>query len=166
MKNNRLPISAIDWLLLSMVIMGVLLAIMSHRAKQNVEHIITTTDTVTLTDTITNWKYDTVYFSRLDTVKLPIVQTDTVQIADSVYVTVPISVYRYDTIIADSTHTSRIQAVVSGFSVSLDTLSIRTELMPQRAKKQPWYNNLCPAAGVGFGTGGVGVFVGIGYKLF
>lgn len=165
MKNNRLSISAIDWLLLSMVIMGVLLVILSHRAKQNVEYI-TTTDTVTLTDSITNWEYDTVYFSRLDTVKLPILQTDTVQIADSVYVTVPLSVYRYDTIISDSAHTSRIQAVVSGFSVSLDTLSIRTELMPQRAKKQPWYSNLCPAVGVGFGTGGVGVFVGVGYKIF
>lgn len=165
MKNNRLAISAIDWLLLSMVIMGVLLVILSHRAKRNVEYI-TTTDTVTLTDSITNWKYDTVYFSRLDTVKLPVVQTDTVQIADSVYVTVPLSVYHYDTIISDSAHTSRIQAVVSGFSVSLDTLSIQTELMPQSTKKQPWYNNLCPAVGVGLGTGGVGVFVGVGYKIF
>lgn len=146
MKNNRLAISAIDWLLLWLVIMGVLLVILSHRAKRNVEYI-TTTDTVTLTDSITNWEYDTVYFSRLDTVKLPIVQTDTVQIADSVYVTVPISVYRYDTIISDSAHTSRIQAVVSGFSVSLDTLSIRTEIMPQSTKKQPWYGNLCPAIG-------------------
>lgn len=165
MKNNRLAISAIDWLLLLMVIMGVLLVIMSHRAKQNAEHIITTTDTVTLTDTITNWKYDTVYFSRLDTVKLPILQTDTMSITDSVYVQLPINTYRYDTIISDSAYTSRIQAVVSGFSVSLDTLSIRTELMPLKAKKQPWYSNLCPAVGVGFGTGGVGVFVGVGYAL-
>lgn len=165
MKNNRLPISAIDWLLLLMAIMGVLLVILSHRAKQNAEHI--TTDTVYITDSITNWKYDTVYFSRLDTVKLPMVQTDTMSITDSVYVQLPINTYRYDTIISDSAHTSRIQAVVSGFSVSLDTLSIRTELIPQRAKKQPWYSNLCPAAGVGFGTGGqIGLFFGIGYKIF
>lgn len=164
MKNNW-HIDAMDWLLLSMVIMGVLLAIMSHRVKQNAEHIITTTDTVTLTDSITNWKYDTVYFSRLDTVKLPIVQTDTVQIADSVYVTVPLSVYRYDTIISDSAHTTRIQAAVSGFSVSLDTLSIRTELMPQKAKKQPWYSHIGIGIGLMYGTGGAGVGVGLMYRL-
>lgn len=162
-----MKLSAIDWLLLIMVILGIMLSILSHRVKQNVERI--TTDTVTLTDTITNWRYDTLFISRLDTVKLPIVHTDTTllidTLIDSIYVQVPLHTYHYDTIISDSTHTTAIQADIEGFAVRLEQLSIDTKITPQQPKKQPWYGNIVPAVGIGFGTGGFGVFAGVGYKL-
>ena len=128
----------------------------------------TTTDTITITDTITNLQYDTLYFSHYDTLKLPVVDTinDTIVKIDSVLVQIPISTTVYDTTIKDTNYRTALRAVVSGFAVNIDTLSIHTEIMQQNPKKQPWYTNLCPAVGVGFGTGGFGVFAGIGYKIF
>ena len=168
--NDKWHIDAMDYLLFALSILGILLVILSHRAKNNVDNLISTTDTITVTDTITNWQHDTVYFNKLDTVKLPIVHTDTTllidTLIDSIYVQVPIHTYHYDTIISDSSHTTAIQADIDGFAVRLEQLSIQTEITPQMAKKQPWYGNIVPAVGVGFGTGGqIGLFFGIGYSL-
>jgi hypothetical protein len=170
MKDKYWHIDAMDYLLFALSLLGILLVILSHRAKNDVDSLITTTDTITVTDTITDWRYDTVFISRLDTVKLPIVHTDTTllidTLIDSIYVQVPLHTYHYDTIISDSTHTTAIQADIEGFAVRLAQLSIETKITPQRTEKQPWYGNLCPAVGVGFGTGGFGVFAGIGFKVF
>lgn len=167
MKNNRLPISAIDWLLLLMVIMGVLLAIMSHRAKNDVDNLITTTDTIVINDTIHNWQYDTMYLSRLDTIKLPVVDTinDTIIKIDSILVQIPINTYHYDTTITDTNYKTHLKAVVSGFRCSLDTLCMETEIMQQQPKKQPWYNRLGVGVGLMYGAGGAGVGIGLMYKL-
>lgn len=128
----------------------------------------TTTDTITITDTITNLQYDTLYFSHYDTLKLPVVDTinDTILKIDSVLVQIPISTYTFDTTITDSLYKTSLRAVTSGFNVTMDSLYLNTEIFPQKVKKQPWYCNIVPAVGVGFGTGGFGVFAGVGYKIF
>lgn len=139
----------------------------SYQLKHDIEYI-TVTDTITLTDTITDWNYDTMYLSHFDTIKLPVIDTvnDTIIKIDSVLVQIPISTYTFDTTITDTNYRTSLKAITSGFAVTMDSLYLNTEIMPQRVKKQPWYSNICPAVGVGFGTGGFGVFVGAGYKIF
>ena len=150
------------------VILGILCIYTAYKAytiKGKVEYI-TTTDTIKVTDTITEFHPDTIYFSRFDTVQLPaVVINDTLVKIDSVFVQIPINTYQYDTIITDTNYETSLKAVVSGFGVTMDSLYLNTKIMPQRVKKQPWYGNIVPAVGVGFGTGGFGVFAGLGYKL-
>lgn len=134
-------------------------------------HSTNTVDTITdtITHTITNWNYDTMYLSRLDTIKLPVVDTinDTIIKIDSIYVQIPINTYIYDSVINDSLYKTDLRVVVSGFNVSMDSLYLSTQIMPQKVKKAPWYTNIYPAVGLGFGTGGgFGVFAGVGLKIF
>ena len=155
-----------EWILLAII--SVLLcytAWKSYTLKDKVEYI-TVTDTVEICDTITNWQSDTVYFSHYDTINTTdvVIINDTVN--DTTYIQLPIYTYIFDTTIADTNYTTSLRAVVSGFDATMDSLYLSTEIMPQRVKKQPWYTNICPAVGVGFGTGGFGVFAGVGYKLF
>lgn len=161
-------ISAIDWLLLLMAVLGILLVIMSNRAKQNVERIITTTDTIVINDTITNLQYDTVYFNHYDTLKLPVVDTinDTVLKIDSILVQIPISTTVYDTTIKDTNYRTSLRAVVEGFAVNIDTLSIHTEITRQETILVPKQRRWGVGAGLMYGTGGFGLGVGIFYKLF
>lgn len=168
MKDKYWHIDAMDYFLFGLSILGILLVIMSHRAKNDVDSMITTTDTVTVTDTITNWQAYNVYHYRTDTAYLPIVQyqTDTIIKLDSVFVQIPIDTYHYDTTIRDSNYTTHLKAVVSGFGVEMDSLYLNTKITQQKPKKQPWYGNIVPAVGVGFGTGGFGVFAGVGLKIF
>ena len=130
-----------------------------------------TTDTVT--DTITDWQYDTVF--RVDTrvVKLPIHDTTTVTdslwLTDSVLVEAPISRYRYDTILKDTHSTTRFTASLSGYDVRVDTLAVTTTIEPIIIKETiPWRKRIRPSVGVGVGANlrgeaTVGLFVGIGY---
>ena len=161
-------LSAIDWLLLLMAVLGILLVIMSNRAKQNVERIITTTDTIVINDTITNLQYDTVYFNHYDTLKLPVVDTinDTVLKIDSILVQIPISTTVYDTTIKDTNYRTSLRAVVEGFAVNIDTLSIHTEITRQETILVPKQRRWGVGAGLMYGTGGFGLGVGIFYKLF
>jgi hypothetical protein len=155
-----------EWILLAIV--TVLLCYTAWKAytiKEKVEYI-TITDTIQITDTITNWQSDTVYFSHYDTINTTdvVIINDTVN--DTTYIQLPIYTYIYDTTITDTNYKTDLRAVLSGFQCQMDSLYLSTEIMPQRVKKQPWYSNICPSAGVGFGTGGFGFFVGIGYKIF
>ena len=139
----------------------------AYTIKEKVEYI-NTTDTLFINDTITDWNHDTMYLSHFDTVKFPVVDTinDTIIKTDSILVQIPINTYIYDSVINDSLYKTDLRAVVSGFNVSMDSLYLNTEIMPQKVKKAPWYTNICPAVGVGFGTGGqIGLFFGIGYTL-
>lgn len=126
----------------------------------------TTTDTITVTDTIANWQYDTVYFNRYDTINTTdvVIINDTVN--DTTYIQLPIYTYIFDTIIQDTNYKTSLRAVASGFNVTMDSLYLSTEIMQQNPKKQPWYGNIVPAVGLGFGTGGFGVFAGVGLKIF
>jgi hypothetical protein len=157
-----------EWILLAIItLLLIFTAWKSYQLKGKIE-TITVTDTLTIQDTITNWSYDTLYFNRYDTIKLPVVDTinDTIIKIDSILVQIPINTYVYDTTITDSLYRTSLRAVTSGFAVTMDSLYLNTEIMPQKVKKQPWYGNIVPAVGVGFGTGGFGVFAGVGYKLF
>lgn len=166
MKNNW-HIDAMDYLLFALTILGILLVILSHRVKNDVDNIITTTDTIVINDTIVDMEYDTCYLWKKDTVKLPIVVNDTTTILkiDSVLVEISKYKYKYDTIIEDTAYSTRFSAVIEGFDVALDSVYLNTIIAPQKAKKEPWYRNIVPAAGIGYGSGGFGIFVGVGYKL-
>lgn len=156
-----------EWILLAILaLLCIYTAYKSYTIKEKVEYI-TIRDTIQITDTITEFQPDTIYFSRFDTVQLPaVVINDTLVKIDSVFVQIPINTYVYDTTITDSLYRTSLRAVTSGFAVTMDSLYLNTEIFPQKVKKAPWYNNIVPAVGVGFGSGGFGVFAGVGYKLF
>lgn len=116
-------------------------------------------DTVYITDTIYNPAWDTVFIKDFDTVQLPVIVKDfdtitTVKI-DSIYVQVPIYNYEFDTTIIGQDYETYLKAVLSGFNVSMEQLSIGTKIMHQEANLTPshWWNN------IGFGVG-----IGLGYK--
>lgn len=137
----------------------------AHQIKDKVEYI-TKTDTVTLTDTITNWNYDTMYFNRYDTINLTdvVIINDTVN--DTTYIQLPLYTYVFDTTVTDTNYTTNLKAVVSGFAVGLDTLSIHTKILQEKAIPVPKQRRFVPAVGVGYGTGGFGVFAGVGINIF
>ena len=128
---------------------------------------VTFTDTVTLVDL----KYDTVYKTKTKVETLRLVDTCLVSdtVTDSVFVNVevPIYTYQYDTLISTDSSKTHLRAVCEGFSVTLDSLSIQYEKVHQEAKKplKKWYQHLAPALGVGYGTSGFGLFIGVGYTL-
>lgn len=152
------------------VILGILCIYTAYKAytiKDKVEYI-TVTDTLKICDTITEFQPDTIYFSHFDTVQLPaVVINDTLLKIDSVFVQIPIETTVYDTIIKDTAHITHLRAQISGFGTTLDTLTIDTEIMPQKAFLPPkkWYDNFGIGAGIMYGTGGFGLGVGIMYKL-
>jgi hypothetical protein len=161
----------VEWVLLGIIIiLFCYTAYKSYQVKQKVEYI-TTTDTVKICDTITNMDYDTIYFSHFDTVQLPaIVINDTLLKIDSIFVQIPIETTVYDTVIKDTAHITHLRAQISGFGTTLDTLTIDTEIMPQKAilPRKKWYDNF----GVGLGLGVtykdgflVGPMVGIMYNF-
>lgn len=88
-----------------------------NRGKNSVEYKepVTITKSVFLYDTITNVQLNDRTVERIDTVELKTIEHDTV------FVELPIERYELDTITADSCH---LTAVLRGFNVSLDTLSI------------------------------------------
>lgn len=138
----------------------------AYTVKQKVEYI-TIQDTIRLNDTIVDMEYDTCYLWKKDTVKLPVVINDTTTLIkiDSILVEVPKYKYYYDTILKDTAYSTRFSAVIEGFDVSLDSVYLNTIIAQQKVKKEPWYRNICPAVGVGYGTSGFGIFAGVGYKL-
>ena len=119
---------------------------------------------VILTDTITNVVYDTVFFNHFETVKLQVVDTiviDSLRI-DSVFVEVPISVYKFDTTFSTDTTCLNIRIQNSGYDVTLDSLSYKLEYTPTKIKKTHWF--IGPSLGIGydFTTGKLVPTVGIG----
>lgn len=156
-----------EWILLGIItILFCYTAYKSYQLKQKVETVYIT-DTVRLSDTITQFQPYDVHHYRTDTAYLPVIEEklDTILKIDSVLVEVPISIYKYDSIMEDSAHTTRIHAVIQGFAVSLDTLSVNTEIHQQEPKKQPWYGNIGVGVGLMYGTGGAGVGIGLMYRL-
>ena len=134
--------------------------------RHSTNTVDTIIDTIQINDTITNLQYDTVYFNRYDTINTTdvVIINDTVN--DTTYIQLPIYTYIFDTLIQDTNYKTSLRAVTSGFNVTMDSLYLSTEIMQQNPKKQPWYGNIVPAVGLGFGTGGFGVFAGVGLKIF
>ena len=124
---------------------------------------VTVTDTIRLTDTITDWQPYDVYHYRTDTAYLPVINTLLDTVTDTVLVEIPIEIYRYDTTIQDTNYKTHLNAVLSGFHTSIDTLTIHTEILPQQPQKKI---RIMPAIGVGYGSGGVGIFGGIGVSYW
>lgn len=156
-------ISFVEFLLVIALLVFVLIDI---RQKKEPE-------TITVTDTITDWQNDTVYRYDTRVVRLPIhdttTLTDSVWLTDSVIVEVPIYKYCYDTTLTDTNRTIRLQATLSGYEVSIDTLSLTTTVTPVIIKEEiSWHKRFRPSVGVGVGSNlkgeaTVGMYVGVGY---
>ena len=123
---------------------------------------------VILTDTIVNVVYDTLFINHFEKVKLPLIDTivvDSLRI-DSVFVEVPISVYRFDTTFFTDTTVFNLSIQNSGYAVTLDTLSYSFTYKPTHQKTNFFKDHF--RFGVGIGTGfGVfskkpDVFMGVG----
>ena len=134
---------------------------------------------VIVTDTLTNVVYDTVYLERYDTVKLPVVDTliltnDSIRV-DSVFVEVPISVYRFDTCLTTDTTQLNLSIQNSGYAVKLDTLSYKFTYQPTppviKKKRHRFGFYIGPAVGISYDwtTGktlpSVCVAIGIGFSV-
>lgn len=123
-------------------------------------------ETVYLTDTITQVMYDTIFIDHFETVKLPVVDTvtiinDSIRI-DSIFVEVPISVYKLDTTFTTDTTSLNIRIQNSGYAVTLDSLYYHFEYTPTKTKKTHWF--IGPSLGIGydFTTGKLVPTIGIG----
>ena len=135
------------------------------------------TKTIVVTDTISKVVFDTVFVKEYRTVKLPVTDTlyrDSVKI-DSVFVEVPISVYKLDTTFC--TDSTRLDLYIqnSGYDVTLDTLSYKFTYSPTppviKKKRHRFGIFVGPSVGVGYDwtTGrtlpSVGVGIGVGWSM-
>ena len=125
---------------------------------------------VIITDTITNVVYDTVFIDHFETVKLPVTDTlilinDSIRI-DSVFVEVPISIYKFDTTFLTDTTSLNIRIQNSGYAVTLDTLSYNFKYTPRPPKTNFFKEHFKFGAGVSTGFGVFlkkpDIFVGVG----
>ena len=112
---------------------------------------------VILTDTLTQVMYDTIFIEHFETVKLPVVDTltiinDSLRI-DSVFVEVPISVYKFDNTFTTDTTCMNIRIQTSGFDVKLDTLSYSFTYRPTKTKTNFFREHFKFGLGVGLGYG-------------
>ena len=126
---------------------------------------------VILTDTITNVLYDTIFIEHFETVKLPVVDTviiinDSLRI-DSVFVEVPISVYKFDSTFTTDTTCLNIRIQNSGFNVTLDTLFYNFKYTPRPPKTLFFKEHFKFGAGIGTGFGVFSkkpdIFLGAGF---
>ena len=113
--------------------------------------------TVYLTDTITNVVYDTLFIDHFEIVKLPVVDTltiinDSIRI-DSVFVEVPISVYKFDSTFTTDTTSLNIRIQNSGYDVKLDSLSYNFKNTPTHQKSNYFKDHFKFGAGVSTGFG-------------
>ena len=135
------------------------------------------TKTIVITDTISKVVYDTVFIKEYKTVKLPVTDTlyiDSVKI-DSIFVEVPISVYKLDTVFQTDTTRLELHIQNSGFDVSLDTLSYKFTYQPTppviKKKRHRFGIFVGPAVGISYDwtTGkvlpSVGIGIGIGWTM-
>ena len=155
-------------LVITNVIFFTIFSIITYRRVQ----LVPQTKTITVTDTITNVVYDTVFFNHFETVKLPVVDTiviDSLRI-DSVFVEIPISIYKFDTTFCNDTTSLNIHIQNSGFNVTLDSLSYRLEYTPTPIKlpKKNYFRDhfrfgVGVSSGYGFFSKQLDVFLGGGF---
>ena len=153
-------------LVITNVIFFTIFSIITYRRVQPVPQ----PKTIIVSDTITNVVYDTVFFNHFETVKLPVVDTivvDSLRI-DSVFVEVPISIYKLDTTFSTDTTQLNLSIRNSGYAITLDSLSYKFEYTPRPPKTNFFRDHIKFGAGVSTGFGvfskkpdiflGVGVF--------
>ena len=151
-----------------LVLLVVLLSIKNEKCYQEAKK---QPKTVYLTDTITNVVYDTLFIDHFEIVKLPVVDTltiinDSIRI-DSVFVEVPISIYKFDTTFTTDTTVFNLSIQNSGFNVTLDSLSYHFEYTPTLQKTNFFKEHFKFGAGVSTGFGVFSkkpdVFIGFGF---
>ena len=125
--------------------------------------------TIVVSDTLTQVMYDTIFIDHFETVTLPVTDTlilinDSIRI-DSVFVEVPISVYKFDSTFTTDTTVFNLSIRNSGYAVTLDTLSYHFEYTPTKTKKTHWF--IGPSLGIGydFTTGKLIPTIGIGIGI-
>ena len=126
---------------------------------------------VILTDTIVNVVYDTLFIDHFEIVKLPVVDTltiinDSIRI-DSVFVELPISKYKFDTIFFTDTTKLNLSIRNSGYAVTLDSLSYYFEYTPTSPKTNFFKEHFKFGAGISTGYGCFtrkpDIFLGFGF---
>ena len=128
---------------------------------------------VIITDTLTQVIYDTIFIDHFETIKLPVTDTtvyyitDTVKRVDSVFVEVPISIYKLDTTFFTDSTSLNIRIQNSGFDVKLDSLSYNFKYTPTHQKtnffKEHFKFGLGAGAGYGCFSKQPDIFLGIGF---
>ena len=154
----------------TLILLVVLLSVKSMKCYQEARK---QPEPVYLTKTLTQVIYDTLFIDHFETVKLPTTDTlilinDSIRV-DSVFVEVPISVYKLDTTFTSDSTVLNIFVQNKGFNVTLDSLSYYFEYTPTPIKlpKKNYFREHFKF-GLGIGTGfGVfskkpDIFVGIG----
>ena len=130
---------------------------------------------VIIHDTLTEITYDTVYLDHYKTIKVQLHDTlnqlvyiDSV-VVDSVYVDIPISKYEFDTICKTDTTTFEIMMKLSGYDVTLDTLTYVFKYTPTPVvvKKNFFKEHFKAGMGVSGGYGIINrkadIYVGAGF---
>ena len=124
---------------------------------------------VIVTDTLTNVLYDTIFINHFETVKLQVVDTivvDSLRI-DSVFVEVPISVYKFDSTFTTDTTFLNIRIQNSGYNIKLDSLSYSFTYKPNKTKTNYFREHFKFGAGIGTGFGVFSkkpdIFLGAGF---
>lgn len=160
------------------VIIAVALAVLVTRSCSKphpVEHV------VTVTDTVTNIKVDTVYLKEIRVEKLKTTDTlyvyrDSIyQVVDSVNVEVPISTYVVDKVFENDSSELKLHLSMTGYNVSLDTLGYSMTYKYTTIQQPKKRNRLGLYIGCGPGIGydyinnrwvpSISVSVGIGVSL-
>lgn len=168
-----------DILLGVTILLTVGLAIYSYSIGHKLNALLGQAPTViNTTDTITNWEYDTLYFTHYITDTLALTDTaiiyDTFTNTQFVEVEVPIYTYEFDTSLYcsniscfDDSLIVGIKQTVRGYKVELESmiLDIKGDLTPVQPQPQKKLRVL-PAVGLGYGTGGWGAFCGVGFSYW
>ena len=156
-------------LVITNVIFFTIFSIITYRRVQPVPQ----PKTITVTETLTNVVYDTVFFNHFETVKLPVVDTticyitDTVTRVDSIEVEIPISKYKLDTCFTTDTTQLNLSIRNSGYAVTLDTIFYNFKYTPRPPKTNFFRDHFRFGLGAGAGYGCFSkkpdVFLGVGF---
>lgn len=140
-------------LVITNVIFFTIFSIITYRRVQPVPQ--PETKTITVTDTLTQVMYDTVFVEHFETVKLPVVDTiirDSLRI-DSIFVEIPISKYQFDTTFSTDTTVFNLFIRNSGYAVTLDSLYYHFEYTPTPKKTNFFKEHFKFGVGVSTGFG-------------
>ena len=152
------------------VVLVLLVVFLSVKSMKYYQKSQVKPETVYLTDTLTQVIYDTIFIDHFETVKLPVVDTlilinDSLRV-DSVFVEVPISIYKFDTTFLTDTTQLNLSIRNSGYAVKLDSLSYRLEYTPT-LKKNYFRDHFKFGVGISTGYGCFSkqpdIFLGIGF---
>ena len=155
----------------TLIFLVVLLSIKTEKCYQEARKQ-PETKTITVTETLTNIVYDTLFINHFETVKLPVVDTiirDSLRI-DSIFVEIPISKFQFDTCFTTDTTQLNLSIRNSGYAVTLDSLSYYFEYTPRPiklSKSNFFKDHFRFGAGVSTGYGcfskKTDIFIGFGF---